>query len=259
VNGWIDYFESIELNYDTDNTKEITYYDQRNTILDNFTLHEYRNAIHELYIYNEKTKQEIMQIKNKYNLVNNYSSIFIRRGDKLISESNLYSACIYIEHLLKIEPECKRIFIQTDDYNCITEAKEYLQSKKLSGLQDIEIITLCNENTKGMVIISHQQEFLFDVINNKSNSRNKNYLLNVKDNLTNFKPVDQMNSDEIYRHTIDMLIGIDIVLNSNNCVIDFESNVSRFIKIAHNSPNNVYDINNSNVELDKIYFPAYGF
>ena len=259
VNGWVDYFENIELNYDNDISKESIYYDQRNTILDNFTLYEYRNAIQELYIYNEKTKQQIIQVKNKYNLFGNYSSIFIRRGDKLINESNYYGANIYIDYLLKEDPDCKRIFIQTDDYNSIIEAQNYISSKKFTSLQQIEIITLCNENAKGMVILSQQQEFLFDVINNKTTSKNFNYLLDVKNDLINFKPVDQMNSAEIYFHTIEMLIGIDIVLNSNKCIIDYESNISRFIKIAHINPNNVYDINNTNIELDKLSFPAYGF
>jgi len=255
MSGWIDYFEDIELNYDTDISKENIYYDQYNTVLDNFSLYEYRNAIQELYLYNQITKNKIFEIKTKYNLFDNYSSIFIRRGDKLINESNYYNSSIYIELLLKKEPNCKKIFIQTDDYNSVTEAKYYITSKNL----DIEIITICNENTKGMVIISQQQQFLYDVLDNKSGSKNKNYLINTKNDLTQFKPVDQMNSDEIYQHTIQMLIGIDIVLNSNNCVIDYESNVSRFIKIAHNNPENVFDINNKNIEFTNQLFPAYGF
>ena len=196
-----------------------------------------------------------MEIKQKYNLFNDYSSIFIRRGDKLISESNFYNASVYIELLLEKDPTCKRIFIQTDDYNSVIEAKSFIENKNLN----IEIITLCNENTKGMVIITHQQNMLNNVLNNISYSKNKNYLLFNKNEITNFKPVDKMNSDEIYNHTVEMLIGIDVVLNSNICVLDYESNISRFIKLAHRNPDNVSDIHNTNIKLSDINFPAYGF
>ena len=255
INGWTDYFTNIELNYIDDVSKYVIYYDQKNTILDNFSLNEYRNAISEVYLYNEKTKAQIDEIKLFYNLNNNYSSIFIRRGDKLISESNYYSAGVYIETLLSAEPNCTKIFIQTDDYNCIIEAKEYVKNKNIN----VEILTLCNENTKGMIIISEQQNNLFRVLNNRAVSTNNNYLLNNKDSLLQFKPVDQMNYTELYEHTIQMLIGIDIVLNSKICVLDYESNVSRFIKLAHSNPNNVFDINKKVISLNTILFPAYGF
>jgi hypothetical protein len=278
IYGWMDYFENIELNYDSDISKEIMYYDQVNTLLDSFSLNDYRNAIKEIYLYNDKTRGRINAIKEKYNLCyrrvestsqlsvgspygihndsnNNYSSIFIRRGDKLIHESNFYTADIYIEKLLEKEPDCKRIFIQTDDYNCILEAKDYINTNNLN----IEIITICDENTKGMVIISHQQQHLFNVLNNYSYSKNKDYLMHNVQNLASFKPVDQMNASEVYEHTIQMLIGIDIVLNSKVCIIDFESNVSRFIKLAHSQPENVFDINNKYIDLNRELFPAYGF
>ncbi len=255
VNGWTDYFETIELNYENDKSTKIIHYDQYNTILDNFTLNHYRDAIKEIYLYNDKTKLQILKIKNLYNLFNDYSSIFIRRGDKLISESNFYNASIYIDMLLKKEPNCKRIFLQTDDYNAVVEAKEYLNKQKL----DIEIITICNEDTKGMIIRSEQHTNLNNVLNNKSYSKNKNYILNNKICLSRFKPVDKMNSDEVYNHTIQMLIGIDIVLNSNICILDFESNVSRFIKLAHRNHNNVFDINNKLINFNQISFPANNF
>lgn len=255
-NGWTDYFENFELFFDQDESTEVQYYDQMNTILDNFSLYEYRNAIKETYIYNKITFDKIYEIKQKFNLLDmNYSSIFIRRGDKLINESNYYSASKYIDILLIKEPLCRRVFIQTDDYNCVLEAKEYIKNKHL----DLEVITICDENNKGMVICSYFHNWL----NSNEISKNKEYLLKVKENLQIFKPVDQMNSDEIYEHTIQMIIGIDIVLNSHICVTDYESNVSRFIKLAHNNPDNVFNINNNNNnttrDLNIILFPAYTF
>jgi hypothetical protein len=56
-----------------------------------------------------------------------------------------------------------------------------------------------------------------------------------------------------------MIIGIDICSKSNICICDYQSNVSRFIKLFHNNPNNVYDIINEDIDYNKIQNPAYGF
>jgi len=62
-----------------------------------------------------------------------------------------------------------------------------------------------------------------------------------------------MNKDEILEHTLNMIIGIDIVLKSKYCVTDYQSNVSRFIKIAHNNFNNVFSIiNDESIYLNDI-------
>jgi hypothetical protein len=255
VNGWTDYFTNLELNYEDDVSKDVIFYDQKNTILDTFSLNEYRNAISEIYLYNEKIKSQIDETKQFHNLNNNYSCIFIRRGDKLISESNYYNASSYIETLLSIEPDCKRIFIQTDDYNCIIEAREYIKTNNIS----VEILTLCNENIRGMVIRSEQLINLHNVLNDRWTSSNKNYLVQNIDSLLQFKPVDKMDSAEVFDHTAQMLVGIDIVLHSKICVLDYESNVSRFIKLAHAIPDNVFDINKKVIDLNTTLFPAYGF
>ena len=44
--------------------------------------------------------------------------------------------------LLKINPHCKAIFLQTDDYNCFLEIREYLKNinsniTSLNGIPDI--------------------------------------------------------------------------------------------------------------------------
>jgi hypothetical protein len=70
-----------------------------------------------------------------------------------------------------------------------------------------------------------------------------------------------MNPSEIYNHTITMIIGIDLLINSNICVLDYQSNVSRFVKLAHNNINNVYDIitKTNNIDINKKICPAYSF
>jgi len=72
----------------------------------------------------------------------------------------------------------------------------------------------------------------------------------LKDKMTNNKSVEDMNNEEIKQHTLDMIIGIDIVKNSDYCILDYQSNVSRFIKLFHNNPKNVINIMDVNNDID---------
>ena len=76
---------------------------------------------------------------------------------------------------------------------------------------------------------------------------NKDYLEKIKNNLS--KPISDMTPEEKYNHTIELITSVDICINSKNCVCDYDSNVSRFIKLAHNNVMNVFDVN----ETDKIF------
>jgi hypothetical protein len=66
-----------------------------------------------------------------------------------------------------------------------------------------------------------------------------------------------MNTDEIYKHTLDMVIGIDILIYSKYCVLDYQSNVSRFIKLTHYHPENVIDVEGFDLDLEKEICPAF--
>jgi hypothetical protein len=90
---------------------------------------------------------------------------------------------------------------------------------------------------------------------------NKDYLSTVIDKLNASKSVEEMNSEEIYKHSMDMIIGIDILINSNVCITDYQSNVSRFIKLSHKRPENVYNIMDPIHDIDyfKTAFPGHGF
>jgi hypothetical protein len=124
--GWTDYFEPISnIDYDrgncfiTDNTTS--------NVIENYKINEYKLAIPNVYVYNEQTKQKILETKQNLGLFDmDYGSIFIRRGDKLLSESKLYSTDIYVKLLLEKYPMCKTIFLQTDDYNCVLDSLKYI-------------------------------------------------------------------------------------------------------------------------------------
>lgn len=245
--GWNDYFEPVILKF-YDSCVDKNYY-HSDIIVEN-PISEYKNNIHNIYIYNEKTQKEINTIKNKFGLIDKkYDSIFIRRGDKLIDESVYINENNYIELLLTKNPLCSKIFLQTDDYNCYLNLLEYIKINQLN----IILHTLCNENMVGVMVTNIQKDKL------KSTKKNSEYLSTIKDKLNNSKTVEEMNHDEKYKHVIDMIVGVDIVCNSNICVTDYQSNVARFIKLNHNNSENVYDIYNSSIDYNKKICPSYSF
>jgi hypothetical protein len=201
--------------------------------------------------------EKINETLNKLHLEhNNYDSIFIRTGDKLTWESRYIPVEKYIETLLKKNPDCKTIFLQTDDYNCYIELTNYIKINNLN----INVLTICKENLiGGMVIFDKNKQSIENAIN--SNMDNKDYILKVIENIKQSKSINTMNNDEIYEHTLEMLIGIHIVLQSNICICEYSSNVSKFIKLAHNNNEKVYDVLSPDIDIDmnRTEVPAYGF
>jgi hypothetical protein len=245
--GWDDYFEPITLTFNPIiETKIVTH----STNMGDYIIQEYKNVIPEIYKYNQNTLNKIQNYVNKNNLIN-YDSIFIRRGDKLANESNLYNEIMYIDLLLLKSPDCKNLFIQTDDYNCFIKINNIIKEKSLN----IKTYTLCNENQVGIVVTNNQKNEI------ANSNKNKEYLDKIKNQLINSKSVEDMDNNEKYKHVITMIIGIDICSKSNICICDYQSNVSRFIKLFHINPNNVYDILNPEKDIDynKLQNPAYGF
>jgi len=250
--GWNDYFEDIDLSYNEGN--EIHYVGHK-SIIEEYPILEYKNYIHDFYKYNQKTKNAIDSIKSNLNLFNNYDSIFIRRGDKLGEESVLITEEKYVDLLLHHNPFCSYIFLQTDDYNCYLNIKKYVETKQL----DIRVETLCDKDSVGVIVHNRQRE----ILNNASvhNEHNKDYLTSIKDKLNTTKAVEDMSPDEKYKHVMDMIIGIDILIHSNICITDYQSNVARFIKLKHVSPEKVYDVNSPDKDIDytKNICPAFSF
>jgi hypothetical protein len=252
-NGWSDYFNNVELNFYESNI--IKNY-KTTDILGKYTVQNYIDAIHDIYVYNENTITEINKIKNQFNLIDfQYDSIFIRRGDKLANESRYYPEELYLKLLLQKNPNCSIIFLQTDDYNSYLNLQKYINDNDLS----IKLYTICNENSKGAILSKNQKKYLnYHFNNDKQNSK---YISTIITELNNTKTVEDMNKDEIYTHVLNMLIGIDISLHSNICITDYQSNVARFVKLAHTNPDNVYNIINqyTNLDYNKIIMPAIGF
>lgn len=253
VNGWTDYFEDVTLHY-YESAKDIV--KNLHDSLDEYTAQQYREVIPEVYRYNATTQRKIRDTKRVFQLTDGeYDSIFIRRGDKLGKESKFIPEQTYLDILLQKSPNCKVIYLQTDDYNCYTNLSQNIREKGLH----IRIITLCRENSVGTVVNNSEKSVLNESA--KTNETNKAYLSTIIDRLNTTKAVEDMNRDEIYQHVIDMIVGIDLIAHSNVCVLDYQSNVSRFIKLFHASPDNVYDINSPDKDIvyGKKINPSYGF
>jgi hypothetical protein len=245
-NGWTDYFEEVKINHELCDSNNIIYGGHCKVFQD-YKISDYIEAIRDIYILNNSMIHAKKIIVDKFEL-KNYCGIFIRRGDKLISESMYIPATKYLEKLLEIKKDCKKIFIQTDDYTAYLDIKNYLSNNNLN----IDVITLCDKDTHGMIILNFHKH---NIINNK----NLKYSEIFKDEkIRNFKTIESLNAGEILNHTMDMLIGIDILLESDACVLDYQSNVSRFIKLTHKN-NAVYDVFDTQINLDKYVCPAYSF
>jgi len=251
-NGWTDYFEEIILNNNSNTAETIV---GHCCCLSDYSIQKYKNVIHEVYRYNNMTKNHIINTKNILKLVEgNYDSIFIRRGDKLIGESIIIPEEIYMNLLLKKNPGCNKLFIQTDDYNCYINISNYIIKNNLQ----IQLYTLCDSTLFGVNVHERAKNNFVNAYT--IHKENQCYLNSIIDKKINSKSIEQMNSDEIYHHTINLISGIDIILNSNVCITDYQSNVSRFIKLAHKNSNNVFDIAVDNeINYSKIICPSYGF
>jgi hypothetical protein len=241
--GWSDYFKNIDVHtFNTDSHITLRHHQP----IGSFTITEYKNIIPDVYKYNSVTEKYIYDTKKRIGLLDKkYDSLFIRRGDKLASESPYIPTEKYIEILLQKNMDCKTIFLQTDDYNSYIDLQNYIQKHNLN----IEIITICHENTKGGMIIYNMNKEGIDWAL-KNNVDNKEYISTVIKDLQESVAMDCLDNQQMYNHTIELLAGIEIVLKSQNCVCDYSSNVARFIKLAHENMSSVFNVLSPDSEID---------
>jgi len=118
-----------------------------------FLIREYQALIKATLNYTPEFYQEIQSVVSQLNLPKSFSCFHIRRGDKVgeklyqwtqktgRTESKRFEFCNYLKHCKNIET----IFIMTDDYRCIQEAREYINNNKLSH----KILYLTQESQDG--------------------------------------------------------------------------------------------------------------
>jgi len=249
--GWTDYFEPIEYTVKDDTDESRAKVHIHSEALGSYNMYWYMDIMKNyLYRYNAITKTAIQQKKEELGLTiaGTYDSIFIRRGDKLMWESDYYYTHQYVDLLLQKNPLCKTIFLQTDDYNAFTDLQEYVKEKNL----EIRVITMCHPHIKGMITTLEKIEYngntrsletkIQPIECRKYDSKTQDYFAKIKEDLLKFKQVADMTPDEVYQHTLEMIVGLDIVLHSKFCILENQSNVSRFISIMHDHRERVFDI-----------------
>ena len=144
------------------------------------------NSFKKFYKYNALTQNSISEKKQYINIPDNYISIHIRRGDKIVTgEMEDISLNIYVDAIRKYSYISNNIYIATDDVTVIS----YI-SKKLSDT-DIKIYYNKDNKLKG-----------FD---------EKTY--NLKS--------DSVRRDEV----LNMLFDMDMMINSSFFIGTFSSNV----------------------------------
>ena len=144
------------------------------------------NSFKKFYNYNVLTQNNISEKKQYINIPDNYISIHIRRGDKIVTgEMEDINLNIYVDAIRKYRYISNNIYIATDDVTVIS----YI-SKKLSDI-DIKIYYNKENKLKG-----------FD---------EKTY--NLKS--------DSVRRDEV----LNMLFDMDMMINSSFFIGTFSSNV----------------------------------
>jgi hypothetical protein len=219
-NGWTDYFLPIELRFP--GNKQGGRYGHGNVIED-IPRREYTIVLPIVYQLNENIRTQVNETMDRLGLViNQYDSIFIRRGDKLLCESRFIETEEYIETLLMKNPECNTVFLQTDDYQCYIDIQSFLKKRSL----DIRVVTLCDENLFGFTMSG--TEFYH---NTSCFEENQPYIESVREKNVKNKLIFDFNKEEMREHMTTFLVGIEIILQSAVCVTDYSSNVARFAKL----------------------------
>jgi hypothetical protein len=243
--GWTDYFLPFDIHFEENSHIHNSY--GHGNVIEDVSFLEYKNALPIVYKYNDFIQSKINEKMVELGLSKGqYSSIFIRRGDKLLCESKFIETEKYIEALLLVQPDCKVIFLQTDDYHCYIDLMNYIKIHKL----DIQVITLCDSNLFGFTMSG------VEFYNTNSNFEENNpYIHKIRSMNVKNKIIFDMNKEEIREHMIAFLVGVDIVLHSKLCVTDYSSNVEKFIKLWNGD--SVIHVFGEDMDLNKIGCPAY--
>lgn len=134
--GFFDVFESNQIIINSITGDEISISEKHAR---KFATKRYRTSIKPTLNYASDFHKEIKSIVSELNLPKSFSCFHIRRGDKVgeklytwtqktgRTESKRFEFCDYLKHCEDI----KTIFIMTDDFRCIQEAREYINNNNL--------------------------------------------------------------------------------------------------------------------------------
>lgn len=203
--GWHDYFTTLECLPLSSKNKSLKC--GHMILHDNwkYTLHDFSKAAREIFIPLPSLQLRVQEIVDR---LGNYTSIFVRRGDKVTQNESKY---IHMRDILKNIPhdESTTFFVQTDDYTVIEELIAECPLNK--------VVTLVPPTKRGSW---HSKQFRL--------AANCSHSLSLEE-----KP-----KEEVYKETEEMIVGLLVCLSANQCWTDDTSNVGRFLKLYN--PNTVH-------------------
>jgi hypothetical protein len=245
--GWRDYFTSLQLVREQETLPqpihgECGVDDDR---LHQFELDEYMNICKEIYKLNDN--MEVLYKKQRDQLPALYHAIMIRRGDKMYGESLYIETHKYIDTLL--DKAHRDIFVQTDDYTAYEEVYQYCKTH----YPHINVTTTCPLTKRGAFVFNYQPN-----VGCSTSELNNSYLLQLS-NISQ-KSVNSYSRDEMREHVEEMLVGLQICMNSEYLCIDFQSNVTRYLFCCHKYPDHVLPIHSALPPSHRtLKCPAHGF
>jgi len=248
--GWRDYFSSLKC---IDRNTKIKYpihtqLDVEDTRLEQFTLNDYRNIFKEIFVFTPDLYKRLEKQKTTFELNSEYSSIMIRRGDKMYGEAYYINTEKYVEVLLGKSTPC--ILVQTDDYRAYTEVCMSVNTNSINS----RIVTTCPSTKLGAFVFNYSPQ------NGSTKSdNNNNYLVSLSE-ISQVAIVD-LTPREIQEHVEEMLIGLKLCLDSKYLSTDLQSNVTRFLVCNHSNLAGVCLVENDKLPDFNICMkcPAKGF
>jgi len=226
--GWHDYFDSLEIYTPSEHIgKNIIHYSHNNMLgISGYPLSMYIDCIKEIYKLKPFILKQSIALQ-KYP----YAALFVRRGDKLISEAQYISTELILASTDLMNHET--IFVQTDDYRVVEEVRQCYPTKNI--MSTVPTTKFGSYADDRHVRLDKQNDKIATVV-----------------------PLHKKSLEIIYEETQEMLVGLDICMHATICWADITSNVSRFIKLA--SMDNVHSyLTDISVDLSKKLCPAFSF
>lgn len=238
--GWRDYFVSLNLYNPSIVLEEPIYIKSAHNVFDpnlqpkSSTLNEYRDCFKEMIAYTPELNEKIKNSYTRFSLnEGQYGACMIRRGDKMFQESIYIPTEFYLDAL--IQKNIDTIFIQTDDYQVYLDALGYVD--QVHKDKNVRLLTLCPPWKQGTICYKNEYNMIHS---RQSEAINPHYVQSL---LNRFKKtVDEFSPSEMKEHVEEMLIGFDICLHSKYLALDLQSNVTRYLFVSHDCPENVISI-----------------
>lgn len=154
--GWHDYFTTLTV-YDPTDTRYIGYKIERYTSPSNsalysiprYSIREHIEASKQIYIHQPHIQEQITNKRKEYG---KYTSLYVRRGDK-INETPLMTTQQIIDKT-SLLTENQPIFIQTDDYTVVEEIKQLMPN---STVLTETLSTQRGANNRNMLNLSPEE------------------------------------------------------------------------------------------------------